>query len=269
MSFINNILYVFEHFEHCEIWLPVEYPKVRRGLYQVSSSGRIRNVVTGKVLKDHPDKGGYRIIYLATEALGEGMTFKVHRIVATAFILNPDNKPEVNHTDGDKTNNSVTNLEWATTKENQIHAYETGLHKPIVGEDSATSIISNADVHIICKKLVQYEGSIRKVFDEVKDEMNVSIDVIKSIKYKQTWRHISDKYFDKMQFRTYYTEEMVHDICRLLLENNGAIKPVIERMTEKYPEKIFTYRAIQHIRLKNNWKEISDLYFTKDSFIKK
>ena len=84
MSFINNILYVFERLEHCEIWLPVEYPKVRTGLYQVSSSGRIRNVVTGKVLKDHSDKRGYRIICLATEALGEGMTFKVHRIVATA-----------------------------------------------------------------------------------------------------------------------------------------------------------------------------------------
>ncbi|KIS22027.1 NUMOD4 domain-containing protein [Clostridium botulinum] len=109
-----------------ENWKDIEGYK---GLYQVSNLGRIKSVerkvknakgyriVKSKILTDRIDKGGYKIIDLRNGK--EKKTYKVHRLVALAFIPNPDNKPEVNHKQEDKKDlNCVSNLEWATSKEN-------------------------------------------------------------------------------------------------------------------------------------------------------
>lgn len=96
--------------------------------YSVSSEGRIRNDETGKIKQPHINTTGY----YATELYQDGTPLRrrVHRLVAEAFIPNPDNKPQVNHIDGDKLNNNVENLEWVDNSENMIHAYQTGLVKP-------------------------------------------------------------------------------------------------------------------------------------------
>ena len=82
-------------------------------------SSRKFNVPT--IMKSFTDKGGY----LRVTLLGE--TRKVHRLVAIAFIPNPERKTQVNHINGIKTDNRVENLEWVTHSENMIHAYKTGL----------------------------------------------------------------------------------------------------------------------------------------------
>lgn len=74
---------------------------------------------------------------------------KVHRLVAEAFILNPANKKEVNHKDGNKQNNTVENLEWATSSENHLHAFATGLRLPQTGKDHhGAKIVLNLHVGI-------------------------------------------------------------------------------------------------------------------------
>jgi hypothetical protein len=95
--------------------------------YLVSDTGKVRRRGSDK---DHSmyKKKGYLVIDLYEN--GQRSKNRVNRLVAEAFIPNPDNKPEVNHKDGDKSNNCVSNLEWVTKKENCRHAWDNGLVKP-------------------------------------------------------------------------------------------------------------------------------------------
>mgnify|MGYP004457772299 CR=1 FL=1 len=121
-----------------EIWKDI---KGYEGEYQVSSLGRVRSLdrykyqkgrygmmkrfYKGKILKADKDKDGYFIIKLRHKFF-----YKIHRLVAQTFLENLENKHTVNHKDGNKQNNAIDNLEWATEKENTQHAYKTGLIKP-------------------------------------------------------------------------------------------------------------------------------------------
>jgi hypothetical protein len=106
-----------------EIWKDIpDY----EGLYQVSNLGDIRSLKRKKAINLLPSIGtdGYYRLNLHKNG---GKTSSIHRIVAQAFIPNPDNKPQVNHKDGNKLNNHFDNLEWCTPKENTNHAHLTGL----------------------------------------------------------------------------------------------------------------------------------------------
>lgn len=122
-----------------EAWRPVVGYE---GLYEVSSKGRVKRLarvaerkgtqgdlsVAERMLSLPVTPKGYLRVQLAN---GDShKNYMVHRLVATAFLDNPEAKPEVNHIDGDKANNAVANLEWTTSSENQLHAYETGLKEP-------------------------------------------------------------------------------------------------------------------------------------------
>ena len=86
--------------------------------YEVSNHGSIRNRKTARVLRQH-NRNGYKSVVLYSE--GRWSRLSVHRLVAVAFIPNSNNLPQVNHIDGDKTNNHAENLEWCTGFENQQH----------------------------------------------------------------------------------------------------------------------------------------------------
>ncbi len=118
-----------------EIWKDI---KGYEGLYQLSNYGRVKALekyVTRRkcgikhfpeiIMKPTSDKDGY--LSITFNVHNKAKTFKVHRLVAQAFIPNPKNKPQVNHKDGNKKNNHVDNLEWATESENIQHAYKTNL----------------------------------------------------------------------------------------------------------------------------------------------
>lgn len=119
-----------------EIWKPIQDYE---GLYEVSSKGRVRSLsrfvkchkyskrqISGTILKSFTVKNGYEIVQL----MNRGKKFAVHRLVGQAFIPNPQNKPQINHINGVKTDNRVENLEWCTQSENMQHAYKVGLQLP-------------------------------------------------------------------------------------------------------------------------------------------
>ena len=103
-----------------EHWKPIaESP-----MYEINEHGVVRNTKTGLILKQ---KSNYGYMYVSLQIDGKAHQRRVHRLVALAFVPNPDCKSDVNHIDGNKKNNHVSNLEWCTPSENLIHAYETGL----------------------------------------------------------------------------------------------------------------------------------------------
>lgn len=92
------------------------------GAYEVSRSGQVRNVITGRILRQQMQSNGkYRFVHLWASNRGKG--HRVHRLVACAFHPNPDGKPQVNHIDSDRLHNHADNLEWVTVSENHKHAY--------------------------------------------------------------------------------------------------------------------------------------------------
>lgn len=135
-----------------EVWLDVaDYA----GVFQVSNLGRFKRLasntlkwnksklgkpflhntkVTEKIFKQQTDRRGY--LRVKTQVDGDTVNFIVHREVAKVFLPNPENKRCVNHKDGVKCNNKLSNLEWVTDQENLVHSYVTGLHKAKTGEES-------------------------------------------------------------------------------------------------------------------------------------
>jgi hypothetical protein len=171
-----------------EIWVPVnEYEDI----LQVSNFGNVRTLT-----RDIPVNGGVRVekgrdcskrlkkngyLQIAVR-LGDRKRkwFLVHRLVAKAFIPNPLNLPQVNHKDGNKQNNELSNLEWCTSSDNQYHALKAGL-------------CSNEESHYKAKLTVEQVKSIRSSKDSSRIEAakyGVDRGTIKAIRNFKTWKYV-------------------------------------------------------------------------------
>lgn len=116
--------------------------------YLVSNNGEIKGIKSGKTRSKNINKEGYYFVCVSLASRNSKSYIKVHRAVAETFIKNPNNLPVINHIDGNKLNNDVSNLEWCTHKQNTQHAISMKLmnpgdyrKQPIVQMDTKTNRI--------------------------------------------------------------------------------------------------------------------------------
>lgn len=124
-----------------EIWKDV---KDYEGLYRISNLGRVKSIKRNKILKNQINNKGYFYIQLWRD--GISVSNPIHRLVAIAFIPNPNSYPEVNHKNGIKMDNRIEKLEWVSAKQNTQHAFEMGLQIPKKGEQCFLSKLTSKDV---------------------------------------------------------------------------------------------------------------------------
>ena len=165
------------------------------GMYQVSDTGQVRSLdrfddrgrhLKGRVLSQGSGTKGYKMTVLSK--LGVHTTRNTHRFVAKAFIPNPDNLPSVNHMDGNKQNNHVSNLEWVTQKENIRHAMNTGL-TDISGEKNNKAVLTEEDVRMIRKIYISGSQEFGQV--ALGRKFGVSPNTIGFIVKGKTWKHVA------------------------------------------------------------------------------
>lgn len=159
--------------------------------YMVSDSGYVRDYVRNVILKPYRNNSGYLYVSLTININGEKKRVRkaIHQMVAQTYIPNPDNKPYVNHIDGNKDNNEPCNLEWTTPSENNFHAYRTGLHNPIGGETVHFARYKNAQVEEACNLLANGIAPL-----EVQEIVGIPAKTLYEIRSGQIWKSISKKY---------------------------------------------------------------------------
>ena|ERR1035437_776423 len=157
--------------------------------YSVSNLGNVMRtspkrghsiLTTPRLIQAHDNTSGYPQICIGPS--GERKSVAIHRLVATAFIENSNNLPQVNHKDGNKRNNYVGNLEWTSHHENMCHAYSLGLMGNPSGETARRAKLTNADILAI-------RSDTRKQY-EIAEAYGVCRTHINLIQNRKIWTHV-------------------------------------------------------------------------------
>ena len=143
--------------------------------YEITRDGKVINKHTGHTLAPQPNGKGYLRV-----SIGKKLMF-IHRLVAEKYIPNPENKPQVNHKDGNKLNNCVDNLEWVTNQENRNHAVDNDLQ--VTGEKCSWAKLTEENV----KEIRANPGYENEYWAR---KFKVSRSTINDVVNYRTWKHI-------------------------------------------------------------------------------
>lgn len=211
--------------------------------YSIDEFGNVFNSYSNRYLKNTLGDDGYYKISLIDDD-GNRKYFRVNRLVGISFVPNPENKPVINHKDGDKHNNHYKNLEWCTVSENTKHSYANGLQKT----NNGFSVLDHNKVHKICKLLEQ--GVRPKEISVITNTPNRKIIEIRNRTY---WTCISDEYnidYVKKEYKMQLNK--VKRICEML-ESGYSVKAISNKTKSKLS-------SIYRIKNKQTYSDISAAY---------
>lgn len=177
-----------------EQYIDLTYRNIKR-IYEISNLGNIRNKNTGIIRKLHPNEKGYLQCKLMLND-NSMKTFKIHRLVACSFLGDySDTDLEVNHIDGNKSNNRVDNLEWVTKQYNVKHSFETGLNIAKKGEDNPSNKYPEWMIRFIIECIINNRSNkeIRLLLKEKFGINNISRYLLHDLRRKKIWKHIFDE----------------------------------------------------------------------------
>lgn len=209
--------------------------------YQVDENGNVYSSIRNKNLKPMINRYGYPYVNLYIKP-GLMKSICIHRLVASAFIPNPNNYPSVNHIDGNKANNNFRNLEWCTIEYNNLHAIKNGLNAPHQMTDATKLRVMNTRESKIrttkladrCNPAYHYKYKLLtdevetiiglltegKTCGEIADLLHISIELVYNIKNRKSFKYLTDGIeFPQVSSVTSYRGEKVNTS---VLTNSGA-----------------------------------------------
>ena len=165
--------------------MPYNFKPVKNyeGIYEISGDGKIYSIKRQRVLEERIHRQGYRTAMLCLN--GEMKSYYIHRLIAESFLEKQVGKDCVNHKDGNKSNNSVYNLEWVNRSENTLHKYATGLDSN-KGERHPQTKLKNEDVLNI--RYLYHSGNL--VMSKIAKMYKISENGVSKIINRKNWKHI-------------------------------------------------------------------------------
>ncbi len=236
-------------------------------IYTISNLGKIFNTETNHYLPQNQDYHKNKYITIRLKLLdGSHIYAQHHRIILMTFnYIQGCESLDVNHKDGIKYHNWLSNLEWMTRSENIQHALQNNLFN--VGETRNNSILSNSDVEKICKLISQ--GKTNKEIIDIMNIHNCNLSsIIQNIKNGHSWTHISNKYdLSNMWNKNKFTNDQIHLICKYFetYGKNKSYKDVLRYLdidvdSLSNNELNILNNSISGIRSKKTFKEICIKY---------
>lgn len=220
------------------------YPKNNQ--YIVYPDGKIFSKISNRILNTITSKYGYLYVTIDNKKVS------VHKLVASTYLPNLENKKEINHKDGDKTNNHVSNLEWVTSKENKKHAWELGLYTHQCENHHRTDLTEQL-VRSVCERL---QDGARNI--DVAKEFNISKETVANIKSKRVWKSVVRYYNFSVKRQARKSRESVIKVCSLM--EKGLEDKDIQNLMPNFPK-----WDIVRIRSGKIFKDIVDQFNIPES----
>lgn len=196
------------------------------GKYMISKCGKILSLSTMRLMKIQIKTTGYEQISFRIPGRKHSKKYLIHRLLALTFIPNPENKPQINHIDGNKLNNVLSNLEWVTNLENNAHAIKTGLF-----DMKKCNLLSDDEVHEVCKHFISGEySSLEELAIKLGISERASRYTLGAIRNGKSYTYISSLYgvenfvkgrliskANKNRQRGILTDSQVREICEIFV----------------------------------------------------